>query len=654
MPCCAPEEPIRLPIDMQKQSEVLRGPDQIHVSKFYKDAKIGKFLSFISEDARTLYETFRRGSYESNNGPCLGWRDSLTSPYQWMSFNETLLKAKNFGSGLITLGVRPYELVGIYCQNRPEWILFEQGAYCYSLVVVPLYDTLGPDACAFIIRQTDMSTVIVEDDKKASLLLDKAPRGLRRLITIKPIRSATIQRAKNRGVDVHTFDEIEKLGAKRDNPEVPPRPEDICTICYTSGTTGNPKGVTLTHENIVAAICAVLVQLGDHRPRPGDILISFLPLAHMLERCCENGIYYSGAAVGFYSGNICDLSSDLKALKPTIMAAVPRLLNRLYDKDQALVQRSAIRRMLHNMAMKSKESELKRGILRKSSIWDRLVFKKTQDSFGGNVRLVLVGSAPLSPKVLDYTRCALGCPVVEGYGQTECGAPISLSVPGDCVSGHVGPPVACCCVKLVDVPEMEYYAVDNQGEICVKGKNVFTGYYKDPERTAESIDEQGWHHTGDVGMWLPNGSLKIIDRRKHIFKLSQGEYIVPEKIESIYCRSKYVYQVFVYGESLKSCIVAIVVPDVDYLKHWAQENRIPGTLTVLCNNGKIKELILNDMLNSGKQSGLKSFEQVKDIYLHPDPFSVQNGLLTPTFKLRRPQVKNYFKPQLEDMYNHLD
>lgn len=167
-----------------------------------------------------------------------------------MSFNETLLKAKNFGCGLITLGVRPHELVGIYCQNRPEWILFEQGAYCYSLVVVALYDTLGPDACAFIIKQTDMSTVIVEDDRKANMILDKAPRGLRRLITIKPIKPATIQRAKNRGVDCHSFDDvssfkhvyvtinniivlflqIEKLGSKRDHPEVPPKPEDICTI----------------------------------------------------------------------------------------------------------------------------------------------------------------------------------------------------------------------------------------------------------------------------------------------------------------------------------------------------------------------------------------------------------------------------------------
>lgn len=157
---------------------------------------------------------------------------------------------------------------------------------------------------------------------------------------------------------------------------------------------------------------------------------------------------------------------------------------------------------------------------------------------------------------------------------------------------------------------MEYYANQQQGEICVKGTNVFIGYYKDKERTAETIDSDGWHHTGDIGQWLPNGTLKIIDRRKHIFKLSQGEYIVPEKIENIYTRSQYIEQVFVHGESLKSCIVAIVVPDVDVIKSWAQENNIPGTLTVLCNNPDVKQLILNDMLAWGRDGSLKSFEQV--------------------------------------------
>lgn len=229
-----------------------------------------------------------------------------------MNFNEALLRAKNFGSGLMALGLQPHKLVGIYSQNRPEWILYEQGCYCYSMVVVPLYDTLGPEACAFIIQQTDMQLVVVEDDKKANILLDIAPRGLKQMIAIKSIRGQTQMRAKSRGIELYTFEEVEAMGAHKNFAEIPPAPSDLSTVCYTSGTTGNPKGVMLTHQNVVASMCAVLLQLGDHRPRRNDVMISFLPLAHMLERCCENAMYYSGASVGFYSGDIKELTNDLK------------------------------------------------------------------------------------------------------------------------------------------------------------------------------------------------------------------------------------------------------------------------------------------------------------------------------------------------------
>nr|CAD7605596.1 unnamed protein product [Timema genevievae] len=624
----------------------------IRVSKFYKESKEGKFVSFMDKDVRTLYDSFRKGAKESNNGPCLGWRESFTKPYQWLHYNETLLRAKNFGSGLVSHGLYPSSetFIGIYSQNCPEWILTEQAAYCYSMVIVPLYDTLGPDACAYIIKQTEISVVVCDDDAKCNLILDKAPRCLKKLIVIRETRPATNQRARNRGVEIIRFEDVEKLGASKDNPEVPPKLTDICTICYTSGTTGNPKGVMLSHENVIAGVCAVLLQLGEHRPKSDDVMISFLPLAHMLERCCENAMYMMGGAVGFYSGEIPRLSDDMKALRPTVMPAVPRLLNRIYDKVMAELNGSFIKKMLFNMAMSAKEGEIKRGIIRNNSFWDKLVFRKVQEGMGGRMRLMVVGSAPLAGNVLTFTRCALGCLIVEGYGQTECTAPITLTVQGEHVPEHVGPPVSCCCVKLVDVPEMEYFASQGQGEVCVRGTNVFQGYYKDEEKTNEVLDSEGWLHTGDVGMWQPNGTLKIIDRKKHIFKLSQGEYIVPEKIENIYIRSQYVQQVFVCGESLKSCIVAIVVPDVDVIKCWASENKIPGTLSVLCAHPEVKQLIMDDMLVWGKESGLRSFEQVKDIYLHPDPFSVQNGLLTPTFKTKRPQLKQYFKPQIEDMY----
>ncbi|KAJ2945572.1 hypothetical protein O0L34_g394 [Tuta absoluta] len=648
-----PEKPL---VTLHEQSLLEPGPEMVRVSKFYKEAKNGKYLRYLHDDTRTLYETFRRGVKESNNGNCLGWREGPNKPYVWQNYNETLLRAKNFGSGLICQGLAPGQntFVGIYSQNCPEWIMTEQAAYCYSMVIVPLYDTLGANACAFIVNQTEMHVVVCEDDKKANLLLDQSPRCLRKLITIKEVSPSTHQRAKSRGVEIVKFSDVEVQGANKDHPCVPPRPESICTICYTSGTTGMPKGVMLTHENVVASMCSVTMQLGEHRPSKHDVMISFLPLAHMLERCCENALYMVGGAVGFYSGDIRRLADDLAALKPTMMPAVPRLLNRLYDKAQSEISGSKLKKLLFSMALSAKESEMKRGIIRSDSIWDKLVFRKVREGMGGRLRIMVVGSAPLAGNVLTFARCALGCLIVEGYGQTECTAPVTLTVQGDHVPEHVGPPVACCKVKLVDVPEMEYYAAQGQGEVCVQGANVFKGYFKEPEKTKEVIDQDGWHHTGDIGKWMPNGTLKIIDRRKHIFKLSQGEYIVPEKIENIYIRSQYVEQVFVHGESLKSCVVAVVVPDVDVVKCWALENGIKGTFSALCENEKVKRVIMDDMLQWGKTAGLKTFEQVKDVYLHPDPFSVQNGLLTPTMKAKRPEIRNYFKPQIEDMYKQLE
>jgi long-chain acyl-CoA synthetase len=499
---------------LDEQCLVEPGPELIRVSRFYKEAKEGKFVSYVFPDTKTLYESFRRGAKESNNGPCLGWRESYNKPYQWLNYNEALLRAKNFGSGMVAQGLAPgTTFIGIYSQNCPEWILTEQAAYCYSMVLVPLYDTLGPDACAFIIKQAEISVVVCEDDQKCNLLLDRSPRCLRKLIVYKDVRPATRQRAKNRGVEIIKFHDVEVLGSKSNHPEVPPKPSDLCTICYTSGTTGNPKGVMLTHENVVASMSAVLMQMGDHKVKSSDVLISFLPLAHMLERCCENAMYMMGASVGFYLGDIRRLSDDMKALKPTVTPAVPRLLNRIYDKVQAEVNASCVKKMLFNMAMSAKESEIKRGVLRSNSFWDMLVFRKVQEGMGGRLRLMLVGSAPLAENVLTFMRCALGCLVIEGYGQTECCAPITLTIQGDHVPGHVGPPVACCCVKLIDVPEMEYWAKNNQGEVCVKGTNVFQGYYKDPEKTEETIDEQGWHHTGDVGMWMPVSALLLSKRR---------------------------------------------------------------------------------------------------------------------------------------------
>ncbi|XP_014220347.1 long-chain-fatty-acid--CoA ligase 1 [Trichogramma pretiosum] len=649
---CIFQESIRVPIDINEQSTLLKTSEPIRVSKFYTESKHGKFISYLYEDTKTLYDAFRKGAKESNNGRCLGWRNGPNEPYQWLHYNETLLRANNFGSGLISLGLSPlnHSFVGIHSRNCIEWILTEQACYSYSLVLVPLNDMLGIEASAFIISQAEINIMVCEDDTKCNAILEKAPRCLQKIIVIRETTNITKRKAKRKGIELIKFSDVEQLGTRENYSEIPPKPNDLCTVCYTLGTTGNPKGVMLTHKNIISSISAVLLQLGEYKPSSKDTMLSFLPLAHMLERCSVNGMFMVGGSVGFYGGNMKQLSEDMKALKPTILITVPRFLNRMFNEVRLQLNNSLLKRTIYNLALRAKENDLKKCIIRKNSLWDWLIFKKIQKNIGNNLRLMLVGSAPLAGNILTFARCALGCLIVEGYGQTECSSPITLTVQGDTSTDHVGPPIASCCIKLVDVPEMEYFSINNQGEICVKGVNVFIGYFKDPEKTAETIDALGWHHTGDIGMWLNNGTLKIIDRKKHSFKLSQGEYILPEKIENTYLKSQYVHQIFVHGESLKSFIVAIVVPNVDVLKTWAATNNINGTLSVLCSRVEIKKLILDDILLQGSNDKLKPFEQVKDIYLHPDPFSVQNGLLTTAHKMKRLQLRAYFKPQLEDLY----
>lgn len=312
--------------------------------------------------------------------------------------------------------------------------------------------------------------------------------------------------------------------------------------------------------------------------------MSFLPLAHMFERCCAAAMFMTGTPIGFFSGDIRNLSDDMKILRPTMIPCVPRLFNRIMDKVFTQVKGNRLKEWLLNKALAAKEAEVAAGIIRNNGFWDMLVFKSVRAGMGGRLRLIVVGSAPLCPKVMAFMRCALGCLICEGYGQTESVCPATLTIPGDPDPGHVGPPLASCYVKLVDVPEMEYYARDGSGEVCIKGPIVFQGYYSDQDKTSEAIDNEGWLHTGDIGTWLENGTLRIVDRKKHIFKLSQGEYIAPEKIESIYSRSQFVAQIFVYGESIKSCLVAIVVPINDVLYKWARDKNIKGTIRDLCDD----------------------------------------------------------------------
>jgi long-chain acyl-CoA synthetase len=285
-------------------------------------------------------------------------------------------------------------------------------------------------------------------------------------------------------------------------------------------------------------------------------------------------------------------------------------------------------------------------------MWDTTVFAGVKAKLGGNVRLMVTGSAPIAPYVMEFLRICFACPVVEGYGQTECSAACTTTPIDETGVGNVGVPFASVELKLVDVPAMNYFASDKphpRGEICVRGPICCKGYYKEEAKTKELIDENGWYHTGDVGELLADGSLKITDRVKNIFKLSHGEYIAPEKIENSYLQSSFVAQIYVHGESIKSCLIAIVVPSVENLQTWAKERGKTEDIAKLCVDPEVNAMILKDMDAVAKNEKLRGFEIVKAIHLHPNMFTSQD-LLTPTFKMKRPQAAAFFATQLAEMY----
>uniref|UniRef100_A0A8B9W0C5 Arachidonate--CoA ligase n=1 Tax=Anas zonorhyncha TaxID=75864 RepID=A0A8B9W0C5_9AVES len=632
---------VKPPCDLRMQSEEVEGLDGARRSVIGDSPQL---LTHYYDDARTMYEVFRRGFSISENGPCLGFRKPK-QPYQWLSYREVAERAEALGSGLLQQGCKPCtkQFIGVFAQNRPEWIISELACYTYSMVVVPLYDTLGPGAIRYIVNTADISTVICDKPEKARTLLDHVERretpGLSSIILMDPFEKELLERGRRCGVRIQTMQEVE---VRLLSPSFP-------YTLYFLQRDRNPKGAMLTHGNVVA---------------------DFSGFLKVTEGCCTTGItskevtrglfffpsqsvvYCHGGRIGFFQGDIRLLSDDMKALRPTIFPVVPRLLNRMYDKIFSQADTS-LKRWILEFAAKRKKAEVRNGIIRNDSLWDKLFFNKIQASLGGCVRMIVTGAAPASPTVLGFLRAALGCQVYEGYGQTECTAGCTFTTPGDWTSGHVGAPLPCNLIRLKDVEELNYFASKGEGEICVKGPNVFKGYLKDEEKTTEALDQEGWLHTGDIGKWLPNGTLKIIDRKKHIFKLAQGEYIAPEKIENIYIRSDPVAQIYVHGDSLQAFLVGIVVPDSEVMPGWAKKRGFDGTYSELCKNKELKKAIMEDMVRLGKESGLHSFEQVKAIYIHSDMFSVQNGLLTPTLKAKRPELRDYFKKQIEELYSSI-
>ncbi|KAG6471237.1 hypothetical protein ZIOFF_072346 [Zingiber officinale] len=392
---------------------------------------------------------------------------------------------------------------------------------------------------------------------------------------------------------------------------------------YTSGTTGDPKGVLISNKSIITLISGI-----DR----------FL--------------------LGVNEQDIKLLVEDIGELKPTVFCAVPRVLDRIFTGLQTKISTGGkLKQTLFNLSYKYKLHNMARGSRHDEAarICDRLVFNKVKDGLGGNVRLILSGAAPLATHVEQFLRVVTCAHVLQGYGLTETCAGTFVSLPNDLsMLGTVGPPVANVDVRLESVPEMNYDALSEvpRGEICIRGDTLFSGYHKREDLT-EEVMLDGWFHTGDIGEWQPDGSMKIIDRKKNIFKLSQGEYVAVENLENIYGLVPDIDSIWIYGNSFESALVAIVNPNMQALEHWAQMNGISGDFASLCQNSMAKEYILGELTKIGKEKKLKGFEFIKAVHLDPVPFDMERDLLTPTYKKKRPQLLKYYESVIDDLYKSL-
>ncbi|KAG0368592.1 Long chain acyl-CoA synthetase 7 peroxisomal [Gamsiella multidivaricata] len=578
---------------------------------------------------RTLHDNFLEGVLRADGGEFIGHRpvvDGAPQAYVWQSYPKTYERITNFGAGLSQLGIAPKQTFGIFSINSPEWTMSELAGYMHNYISVPLYDTLGMAAIEYIVNQTEMEIIIASSDK-AEIILDLKPNlpTVKTLVIIGDVDESLVTEGKELELNIVSWTDVELSGLERPVQALHPTEDDVATICYTSGTTGTPKGAVLTHKNFVATIASFQL-MAEHGKfcdlSNNDTHISYLPLAHVFERLCQGVMISRAARIGYYQGDTLKLLDDVAVLQPTIFVSVPRLFNRIYDKVMAGVKaKGGLAAFLFNRAYSAKKANLANGII-EHAFWDRMVFGSIRARLGGKVKHIISASAPISPDVMDFLRICFSADVYEGYGQTEQAAGQDEPFP--------------------------------RGEILLRGTSVFKGYFKSPQLTAETLDADGWSSTGDVGMWDGLGRLILIDRVKNIFKLAQGEYIAPEKIEAILAKHHLVAQVFVYGYSLEAHVVGVVVPDADTLKLWADEHGLGDkSFEELCAEPMAKETLLKELAAFGRDSDLKGFEILKNIHLSPEPFFIENDLLTPTFKLKRHTAKAKYGAEIDRMYKEI-
>ncbi|KAF1880349.1 hypothetical protein Lal_00048986 [Lupinus albus] len=623
----------------------------------------------IDPDFTTAWDIFSVSVKNHPHNRMLGWRkivDGKIGPYNWKTYKEVYDEVLHIGSALRASGAEPGSRIGVYGANCPQWIVAMEACSAHSFVCVPLYDTLGPGAVNFIIDHAELDFVFVQDKKVKEVLNPdcKSAKRLKAMVSFSTLTDEEKDKTFAIGTKPYSWDEFLHMGKENPWNIFPPQPHNICTIMYTSGTSGNPKGVVLTHENIAALVRGLdlFLEQFEDKMTMDDVYLSFLPLAHILDRAIEEYFFRKGASVGYYHGDLNALRDDLMELKPTLFAGVPRVFEKVYEGKFICIKKAVedlnpIRRKVFGMLYNYKLGWMNKGYKQReaSPLADLLAFRKVKARLGGRVRLIISGGAALSPEVEEFLRVTSCAFVCQGYGLTETCGPTTLTFPDEmCMLGTVGAIAVYNDVQLEEVPEMGYDPLGTPpcGEICVRGETVFTGYYKNPELTSEAIKD-GWFHTGDIGEILPNGVIKIIDRKKNLIKLSQGEYIALEHLENVYGITPIVEDIWVYGNSFKSMLIAVVVPNQDITNKWAYSNGHIAPFSKLCSLDQLKKYVLSELKSTAERNKLRGFEHIKGIILDSQEFDMERGLVTATLKKKRNNMLKYYQVEIDELYQSL-
>ncbi|CAJ1066062.1 long-chain-fatty-acid--CoA ligase 3 isoform X1 [Xyrichtys novacula] len=619
---------------------------------------------FPRRDCLGTREVISEEDERQSNGKV--FKKVVLGEYRWISYEEVLTAAAQLGSGLASLGQRPKTNIAIFCETRAEWIIAAQACFMYNFPLVTLYSTLGGPAIAHGLNETQVTHIItsrelLETRLKAILL--EVPR-LQHIIVVDSTPTSWPSYA--RSISVHNMAAVQKLGAKPENAAHEhnrPLPSDIAVIMYTSGSTGIPKGVVISHSNIIAGITGMAERIPNLCEE--DTYIGYLPLAHVLELSAELVCVSHGCRIGYSSPQtLADQSTKIKkgskgdtsVLQPTLMAAVPEIMDRIYKNVMTKVEEmNCIQRTLFILAYNYKLEQLTKGY--STPLCDKLVFRKVRSLLGGRTRVLLSGGAPLSAATQRFMNVCFCCPVGQGYGLTEtCGAG-TISELWDYSTGRVGGPLVCCEIKLKDWVEGGYRSTDKphpRGEILVGGPNVTQGYYKCEAKNQEDffVDENGqrWFCTGDIGEFHQDGCLKIIDRKKDLVKLQAGEYVSLGKVEAVLKNCSLVDNICAYANSDETYVIGFVVPNQKQLLALAEQYSIRGPLEELCNSKAMEELALKVLTEAALTAQLERFEIPRKIRLSPDPWTPETGLVTDAFKLKRKELKKRYQDDIERMY----